>query len=79
MLAVGRHWHVKYGGNICAIGRGSLEFCVDRPPSNCQDALGLLRESLLFCPEVDMVWSLDAARESAIKLQTIKYWTFWWD
>jgi len=79
MLAVGRHWHAKYGANICAIGRGSLEFRVDRPPSHVQDALDLLRESLLFCPEVDMVWSLDAARESAIKLQTIKYWTFWWD
>jgi hypothetical protein len=79
MLAVAKHWHTKHGANICAIGHGSLEFRVDRPPSNFQDALGLLREYLLFCPEVDVVWSLDAARESAMSLQTARYWTFWWD
>lgn len=79
MLAVGRHWHAKYGANICAIGPGSLEFRVDHPPSNFRDALGLFRETLLFCPEVDMVWSLDVARESAMELQTARYWVFWWD
>ncbi|MGL9618792.1 DUF4253 domain-containing protein [Bradyrhizobium sp. U531] len=81
MMAVAEHWHTRYGADICAIGSGTLEFRVSRPPTSFEDALGLLREQLLFCQETlgDYQFSREAIRSDVIALTTSRHWVFWWD
>ncbi|MBR0716279.1 DUF4253 domain-containing protein [Bradyrhizobium liaoningense] len=81
MMAVAEHWHTRFGADICAIGSGTLEFRVSRPPASFQDALCLLREQLLFCQETleDYQFSREAIQSHAASLTTSRYWVFWWD
>ncbi|WP_441239031.1 DUF4253 domain-containing protein [Bradyrhizobium sp. 930_D9_N1_4] len=81
MMVVAQHWHMRFGADICAIGSGSLEFRVSRPPASFQDALGLLREQLLFCQETleNYQFSREAIESDVIALTTSRHWVFWWD
>lgn len=81
MMAVAEHWHTRFGADICAIGSGTLEFRVSRPPASFQAALGLLREQLLFCQETreDYGFSREAIQSHVASLMTSRHWVFWWD
>ena len=81
MVAVARHWHEKYGADICALGDGTLEFRVERPPTDLREALELSREQMLFCDEGmdDLIGAPDIFRDAVSLLPIQKYWIFWWD
>ncbi|MET4200619.1 DUF4253 domain-containing protein [Bradyrhizobium sp. LA6.12] len=81
MMAVAEHWHTRFGADICAIGNGTLEFRVSRPPASFQDALHLLREQLLFCQETleDYGFSREGIQSHVASLMTSRHWVFWWD
>jgi pimeloyl-ACP methyl ester carboxylesterase len=77
MVAVAKHWHEKYGAEICGIGGRTLEFRVARPPTRHEDAVQLWREHMLFC-EVEDRLPEDTPHEVA-SLRTARYWLFVWD
>jgi len=81
IMSVAKYWREKYDADICAIGNGTLEFRVGRPPSTFEGALKLLREHILFCPEGfnDLAHVPDLVQTFAESLQSSRYWTFWWD
>jgi hypothetical protein len=81
IVAVSRHWKDKYGADICALGNGTIEFRIERPPADLRDAFELVREQALFCDEGvnDLIESPDYFRETVLQLSKQKYWLFWWD
>jgi hypothetical protein len=81
MVAVARHWNEKYGADICALGDGTIEFRVERPPADPREALELVREQMLFCDEgvYDLIAVPEFLRETVLHLPKQRYWLFWWD
>lgn len=80
MTSVAKQWHDQFGADICAIGDGTLEFRVERPPVDHRAATNLMREQLLFCPDTLAHFNLPKDLEPlAASLRVAKYWLFWWD
>jgi hypothetical protein len=80
MASIARRWHDQFGADVCAIGDGTLEFRVERPPLDHHAATNLLREQLLFCP--DTLGHISVPRDLeplAASLRLANYWQFWWD
>jgi hypothetical protein len=81
MVAVARHWHEKYGADVCALGSKSLEFRVECPPADLRQTLELMREQMLFCDEGinELLAAPGILEDTAWRLPKQKYWFFWWD
>lgn len=77
-IAVAEYWYRKYKAVPTVITANSIEFMVEIPPQNFQDAEKLAYEQYLFCNEVvsDGAGSL---RKLASLLKDSTVWSFWWE
>jgi Domain of unknown function (DUF4253) len=72
------HWYQQFDAEPMALAADTLEFCVQRPPTNKPAALQLAYEHFAYCPDraeedVKLIASL-----AALLLNTNR-WFFWWD
>ena len=77
-IAVSEYWYRNYRAVPTVITANSIEFMVEIPPQNFQDAEKLAYEQYLFCNEVvsDGAGSL---RKLASILKDSTVWSFWWE
>ncbi len=77
-IAVSEYWYRNYRAVPTVITANSIEFMVEIPPQNFQDAEKLAYEQYLFCNEVvsDGAGSL---RKLASVLKDSTVWSFWWE
>ena len=77
-VAALRSWHERYGAELVAIDRDTMNLRVRRRPSNREEALALAREQYRCCPDIvdQGVGSLSAL---AAGLMAGDWWFFWWD
>lgn len=77
-IAVSEYWYRKYRAVPTVITSNSIEFMVEAPPQNFQDAEKLAYEQYLFCNEIvsDDTGSL---RKLASLLKDSTVWSFWWE
>lgn len=71
-----RHWHRKWGTELVALGRDTMQFYVPRPPKTLPDVRDCVLEQLAFCEEL-----LQADTPSIEALYNVLgcRWSFWWD
>ena len=76
--ALALHWERKFGANIVAIGSDTVEFLVQRPPKNRDEALTLAKEHYFYCTDIveQGIGTIAALGASLIENGT---WSFWWD
>ena len=80
MITVCRYWYKKYGAYPAAITHDTIEFYVEKPVTDEEEAWELAREHFAF--SADRVFQCTATYtlgEVAECLMNSKVWYFWWD
>lgn len=77
-IAVAEYWYKKYKAVPTVITANSIEFMIERPPQNFQDAEKLAYEHYLFCNEI-INNGLGSIRKLASILKDSTVWSFWWE
>lgn len=77
-VAALRHWHQRFGVELVAVDRDTMNLRVARRPIDRPAALALARDQYRFCPDVidQGAGSLSAL---AASLMSDDWWFFWWD
>lgn len=75
-VALAKRWHEQYGAEIVAITSYTIEFKVNRPPTNRAACEQLAWEHLLYAPEC---LGEDTIRNYAHSLKGNETWFFLWD
>lgn len=80
MMAVCKKWYEAYGAVPAVISHDTLEFVVEKPVEDEQEAWALAREHYAFCPDrVDQCTESYTLGEVADCLSKSTVWFFWWD
>lgn len=80
MLAVAKMWYEKYGAVICAISSDELEFRVETPLTDKDEAYALAKEHYFFCQDRLEQYTDDYnLGKLADCLMKSTVWYFWWD
>lgn len=80
MISVCRYWYKKYGAYPAAITHDTIEFYVEKPITDEEEAWELAKEHFAFSS--DRVYQCTATYtlgEVAGCLMNSKVWFFWWD
>jgi hypothetical protein len=77
-VALARSWHERFGAEIVAVTRDTVEFEVARPPKSRAEAEQLAWEQFIYCTDI-VHRGLETIRNLAGCLLNGKYWQFWWD
>ena len=80
MMEVCRYWYEKYGAVPAVVSHDTLEFVVEKPIDNEEQAWELAKEHYAFCPDrVDQGTNTGTIGEVADCLSKSTVWYFWWD
>lgn len=80
MMAVSHYWYEKYHALPAVITRDVLQYFVENPVDNEEEALELAKEHYAFCPDrLDQGTASGTINEVADSLIDSKVWYFWWD
>lgn len=80
MIAVCRYWYEKYGAVPAVITHDVMEFILDKPVSDKDEALKLAKEHYAFTPDrVDQCTATGTLGEVADCIRKSRVWYFWWD
>lgn len=80
MMAVCRYWYEKYGAIVSVISHDTLEFTLEKPVSDEDEAWKLAKEHFAFCPDrVDQGTQTGTIGEVADCISKSNVWYFWWD
>lgn len=71
--AYAKRWYEKWGAMPAVLGRDTLQFYVDVPVSDKEQAVALAKEQFGFCFEEEDVYA------NARSLSKSNVWYFWWD
>jgi hypothetical protein len=77
-VAISRYWHQLYGADIAAITEDTVEYLVERPPSDKTSAEQLAREHFIYCPDI-VFQGCETMSNLAATLMGGQVWYFWWD
>lgn len=77
-IAIAEYWYKKYKAVPTVITSNSIEFMIETPPQNFQDAEKLAYEHYLFCNEI-ISNGLGSLRKLASILKDSTVWSFWWE
>lgn len=80
MITICRYWYEKYGAIPAVVTHDTLEFFVEKPVMDEEEAWKLAKEHFVFCP--DRVFQCTESYqlgEVADCLIKSKVWFFWWD
>ena len=80
MISVCRYWYKKYGAYPAVITHDTIEFYVEKPVTDEEEAWELAKEHFAFSS--DRVYQCTATYtlgEVAECLMNSKVWFFWWD
>jgi hypothetical protein len=73
-----RDWQARFGAELVAIDRDTINIRVRRRPADRAEALALAREQFAYCPDtVDQ--GMDTVEALAALLLVSDWWYFWWD
>ena len=77
-VALAQYWHERFGARIVTAHFDTVEFKVDRPVSNREDAMELAKQFYAYCPDIvdQGTGTIDSL---AATLMGAKVWFFWWD
>ena len=80
MMEVCRYWYEKYGAVPAVVSHDTLEFVIEKPIDNEEQAWELAKEHYAFCPDrVDQGTNTGTIGEVADCLSKSTVWYFWWD
>ena len=80
MMEVCKYWYEKYGAIPAVISHDTLEFVVEKPIADKEQAWELAKEQYAFCPDrVDQGTANCTIGELAGCLNQSEVWYFWWD
>lgn len=80
MMAISHYWYEKYHALPAVITRDVLQYFVEKPVDNEEEALDLAKEHYAFCPDrLDQGTASGTINEVAASLINSKVWYFWWD
>jgi hypothetical protein len=77
-IAIAEYWYRKYRAVPTVITSNSIEFMVEIPPQNYQEAEKLAYEHYLFCNEI-INGEAGTLRKLASLLKDSTIWSFWWE
>jgi hypothetical protein len=77
-VAISQYWHQLYGADIAAITEDTIEYLVERPPSDKTSAEQLAREHFIYCPDI-VFQGCETMSNLAATLMGGQVWYFWWD
>lgn len=78
-MAIARRWYHQYGAVAAAFNVESMEFAVEHPVADRQQAIQLAQEQYAFCPErVEQCTESGTLGELIDSLLHSKTWFFWW-
>ncbi len=79
MMAIAKKWYEKYGAVAATVSHDVVEFVLDKPLDNQNEALALALEQFAFCPDrVDQSAEGTAGALADTLLKSV-VWYFWWD
>ncbi len=80
MMAISHYWYEKYHAFPAVITRDVLQYFVENPVDNEEEALELAKEHYAFCTDrLDQGTASGTINEVADSLIDSKVWFFWWD
>ena len=80
MMAVAKRWYEKYGAIICSMSSDELEFRVEKPLADKDEAYALAKEHYFFCQDRLEQYAEDYNfGKLADCLMKSTVWYFWWD
>ena len=80
MMAISHYWYEKYHAFPAVITRDVLQYIVENPVDNEEEALELAKEHYAFCTDrLDQGTASGTINEVADSLIDSKVWFFWWD
>lgn len=80
MMEVCRYWHKKYGAVPALISSDSLEFALEKPISDENEARQAAKEHYAFCHDrIDQGTETGTIDELANCISKSTVWFFWWD
>src|SRR5262245_28482135 len=77
-VAIARDWHARYGAEIATMSFDTIEFQVQRPPTDLDSSEQLAIEQYLYCGDI-VDQGVGSIRNLAATLLEGKVWYFWWD
>ncbi len=77
-VAIAREWSERYGARLIANTADVLEFEVDRPITNRDEAIALALEQFRYCADI-VYQSAGTVDALAGHLLGARYWYLWWD
>lgn len=80
MMAISKYWYEKYGAIPAVVSSDTLEYIVDKPVDDEDEAWELAKEHYLFCSDrVFQGTETETIGEIADCLSQSTVWFFWWD
>jgi hypothetical protein len=76
--AVLRYWQERWGAEVLALGDGTLELLVSRPPRDRHEAVAVARELIAYCPDLLLPPEFTLGFYAARYARGVS-WRFWWD
>ena len=77
-VAIAHVWHIRYGAELAVTTSDTLEFLVERPPTDRNSAEALATEQFSFCNDI-VTQGVGSIRNLASFLLNGTAWYFWWD
>ena len=79
LMSAAKYWYEEYGAVPCALSRDELEFRLEHPVEDKEEAARLAAEQYAFCPErVEDCEKRRSVGVLADSLTKSKIWYFWW-
>lgn len=79
LMSAAKYWYEEYGAVPCAVSRDEVEFWVEHPVEDKEEALRLAAEQYAFCPDrVEECEKRKSVGALADSLTKSKIWYFWW-
>lgn len=80
MIAIAKSWYKRYGAVICSVSGDEMEFIVENPLSDKNEAYALAKEHYYFCNDRLEQYTYDYnLGKLADCLTKSEIWYFWWD
>lgn len=77
-VAALRNWHERYGADLIAINRDTMNLRVRNRPSSQKEALALAKEQFLYCEDI-VLQGVETLAALGSVLRDNDWWYFWWD
>jgi hypothetical protein len=77
-VAVVRSWHERFGAEVVAITRDTVELEIARTPRDRKQAVEVAWEQYWYCNDI-VDQGVESIHRLAANLMVSRYWFFWWD